>query len=219
MKVTGLYAGKPQAFGPRNSPSSIIKQPHPCLQVVEDGALEDEQGNKKLHGGAQMALHQFALTSYAVLAKAFPNLTEQFIPGSIGENISAPDMTDENVYIGDIYRYGETLLQVSSPRAPCAKINQRYGYKKIDLFILNAGITGWYFRVLEDGKINLDDSITLVDRNNQAISVKTLMHMTKAPEGLSFSKTQLEEALHSPGLAPEWQDKLRRKIVKTDLFQ
>lgn len=219
MKITGLYAGKPQAFGPHNSPSSIIKQRHRRLQVEENGALEDEQGNKKLHGGPQMALHQFALNSYAVLSEAFPHLADQLIPGSIGENISAPDMTDENVYIGDIYRYGETLLQVSSPRAPCAKINQRYGYKKVDLFILNEGITGWYFRVLEDGKINLNDNITLVKRNSQAISVKTLMHMTKAPEGVRFLKTQLEEALHTPGLAPEWQDKLRRKIVKTDLFK
>ncbi len=218
MKVTGLFAGKPQAFGPNNSPSSIIKLPHSTLNVLTDGALEDEQGNKKLHGGPQMALHQFSLSGYETLTKHFTKLSDSFVPGSIGENISAPDMHDENVFIGDVYAVGETLLQVSSPRAPCSKINHRYGQKKIDLYILEKGITGWYFRVLQEGKIQTGDTIQLIERNEQPVCIRSLMHISKAPEGIHFSKNQIEDALHTPGLAPEWQDKLRRVLVKQDMF-
>jgi len=89
MKITGLFAGKPRPFGPRKSPSSIIKSPYSLLNVTKNGALEDEQGNKKLHGGPQMALHQFAQSSYDQLRLAFRDAASDMQVGSIGENISA----------------------------------------------------------------------------------------------------------------------------------
>jgi MOSC domain-containing protein YiiM len=216
MKVSALFAGKPVPFGPRNSPSSIVKQPFNSLNVVTDGAIEDEQGNKKLHGGPYMALHQFAQSSYPRLQAAFPDVAEKMLMGSIGENISAPDMNDDNVYIGDVYRIGEVVVQVCSPRAPCSKINQRYGKRKIDLFILENGITGWYFRVLEQGKMHVNDAIVLEKRNETPVSIKTLMHMSKPLEGMSFSKTELLNAMQSEGLSPEWQEKLQRQIKKAN---
>ncbi|MFC4701388.1 MOSC domain-containing protein [Glaciecola siphonariae] len=212
MNISALFAGKPQPFGPRKSPSSIIKTAHESLNVVSDGATEDEQGNKKLHGGPQMALHQFAQASYIALQNAFPKTAYLMSIGSIGENISAAHMHEDNVFIGDIYQMGEVVVQVSSPRAPCSKINQRYGQKKIDLFILEHGITGWYFRVLQSGVLKVGDSIELTHRNEQPVSVKTLMHMSKPPEGISFSEGELQAALTTEGLAPEWQDKLQRRI-------
>lgn len=210
MEIIGLFAGKPQPFGPRGKPSSIIKSPHQQLTIDFEGALEDEQGNKKLHGGPQMALHQYALQSYDVLRQAFPNLAQQLTLGSIGENICAAQMHDSNVYIGDIYQIGELRLQVSSPRAPCAKINQRYGQQKIDLFILEQGITGWYFRVLTPGIMRLGDEISLQHRDAQPVSVKDLMHMTKPPKNVSFTEAQLRHAHSIEALAPEWKNKLAR---------
>jgi MOSC domain-containing protein YiiM len=214
MKISALFAGKPVPFGPRQSPSSIIKYPHDSLTIKTDGALEDEQGNKKLHGGPQMALHQFAQGSYQYLQQAFPDAAEKMHIGSIGENISAPDMDESNVYIGDIYRIGDVLLQVSSPRAPCSKINQRYGKKKIDTFILENGLTGWYFRVLQSGKITVNDMIILEQRNEHPVSVRTLMQMSKPLEGMYFSKEALLAAREQRELAPEWQDKIARQARK-----
>lgn len=214
MKISALFAGKPIPFGPRKSPSSIVKHPHNSLTIETDGAIEDEQGNKKLHGGPEMALHQFAQGSYQYLQQAFPDVAEKMHIGSIGENISAPDMDETNVYIGDIYRMGDVVLQVSSPRAPCSKINQRYGKKKVDTFILENGLTGWYFRVLQGGKISINDIITLDKRNENPISVRTLMQMSQPLEGMSSSKEALLAAREQCGLAPEWQDKLARQLRK-----
>lgn len=210
MKITALFAGKPQPFGPRKSLSSIVKSPHEQLHISTEGALEDEQGNKKLHGGVEMALHQYAQDSYSALQKAFPSIAEKLQFGSIGENISAPAMTDDNVYIGDIYKMGEVSLQVSSPRAPCSRINQRYGLKKIDVFILKQGITGWYLRVLEGGVIKVGDKLSLQHRLEKPVSVKQLMHMSKPPEGLHFSREQLQHAHDIAALSPEWKGKLAR---------
>lgn len=215
MKISALFAGKPIPFGPRKSPSSIIKRPYDSLTIDTNGALEDEQGNKKLHGGPQMALHQFAQGSYQILQQVFADVAEKMHIGSIGENISAPDMDETNVYIGDIYRVGDVLLQVSSPRAPCSKINQRYGKKKIDTYILEHGLTGWYFRVLEGGKIAVSDTMTLVQRNQNPVSVRTLMQMSKPLDGMQFSKEAILAAKEQGELAPEWQDKLARQLRKT----
>ena len=179
MYIEALYAGKPTPFGPRKTPSSIIKQPFQTIHVEFDGAVEDEQGNKKLHGGPEMAIHQYSQFSYQVLKNHFESIADRFVIGSIGENISSPDMTDENVLIGDIYKMGDVLLQVSSPRAPCVKINQRYFHKDIDLFIAKQGITGWYYRVMREGKITIGDPITLEDRDEQNPSIKEVMRLVR----------------------------------------
>nr|WP_136251030.1 MOSC domain-containing protein [Ningiella ruwaisensis] len=212
MEVTGLFAGKPQPFGPRKAPSSIIKQAFDSLSIEIDGAIEDEQGNKKLHGGPEMAVHQYAQASYLLLQQAFPEAAPLMQFGSIGENISAPAMNESNVCIGDVYQMGSVVLQVSSPRAPCAKINHRYKLNKVDHFVLQEGITGWYYRVLEPGILNIGDVIKLKERNERPVSVRDVMFMTKAPDGLRYSQAQIEQAVQSDGLAPEWQEKLKRKL-------
>lgn len=207
MIIQALYAGKPQAFGPRQKPSSIIKTPHDQLTIELDGALEDEQGNKKLHGGPEMALHQYSLESYAVLQKRFPEIADKLTPGSIGENISAPDMNDENVYIGDTYEIGDVVIQVNSPRAPCVKINQRYKTKNVDVFVAQKGITGWYFRVLETGTIKIGDQMKLVHRLQNTKSVKDIIRLVRDKDKDLHARLIAAEI---PALAKEWVSKLKK---------
>ncbi|MFT5276400.1 MAG: MOSC domain-containing protein YiiM [Glaciecola sp.] len=207
MFVEALFAGKPQPFGPRQSPSSIIKKPFEQLHVQLDGAIEDEQGNKKLHGGPEMAMHQFAQESYAALQKKFPTIDNKLVFGSIGENISAPRMNDTTVFIGDRYRFGEVVLEVNSPRAPCSKINQRFALKNIDLFIAEQGITGWYYRVVETGKICLGDEIQLEHRLSQTCSIKEIMRLVRSKDASASEKA---DAASINGLAKEWVKKLKK---------
>lgn len=223
MHISHLFAGKPQPFGPRKSPSSIIKTPHSSLHIGCEGAIEDEQGNKKLHGGPFMAIHQFAQTSYSLLGKAFPKSMLDFTIGSIGENISAPDMTEDNVFIGDQYAMGSVVLEVVSPRAPCSKINHRYSIPKVDLFIAEHAITGWYFSVVQTGEINCGDEIVLLSRNDGDISVKDiwqLRQLKKQASLLSDAKLSLDKlnrALALEALSPEWKGHLN--TVKTKILK
>ncbi|MFQ3250426.1 MAG: MOSC domain-containing protein YiiM [Glaciecola sp.] len=207
MLVDALFAGKPKAFGPRQSPSSIIKQPFEQLHIEIDGAIEDEQGNKKLHGGPEMALHQFSQESYVVLQNEFTAIAEKLAIGSIGENISAPLMNDRNVFIGDTYRIGSVIIQVNSPRAPCVKINQRYGVQNIDLFIGEQGITGWYFRVIETGIMNVGDEIKLEHRLQNTKSIAEIMRLVREKGSPSSEKL---DAAKINGLAAEWRRKLSK---------
>ncbi|MFT6330679.1 MAG: MOSC domain-containing protein YiiM [Bermanella sp.] len=207
MLVDALFAGKPQAFGPRQSPSSIIKLPFEQLHIELNGAIEDEQGNKKLHGGPEMAMHQYSQKSYEILKKQFPYIAQNLLFGSIGENISAPTMDDETVFIGDTYRIGSVVLQVNSPRAPCVKINQRYGVRNMDLFISEQRITGWYYRVIETGRMKVGDNITLEHRLQSTKSISDIMRLVRSKDKNIPEKV---EASAINGLAAEWVRKLKK---------
>jgi MOSC domain-containing protein YiiM len=223
MQISHLFAGKPIPFGPRSSPSSIIKKAHASLRIMRDGAVEDEQGNKKLHGGPYMALHQFAQDSYSQLAAQFPHTKVPFDIGSIGENLSAPNMDDHTVFIGDQYKIGSCVLQVVSPRAPCSKINQRYQNRdpqKIDLFVAQQAITGWYYSVLQEGDMQVGDAIELVERAHEKISIAQiwrLRELIKNPSSVANIKQSLalaDLAINTSALSPEWQAYMNRTAIK-----
>lgn len=204
LKVDALFAGQPQPLGPRGAPSSIVKSAVSQLTVHLDCTDEDQQSNKKLHGGPEKVLHQFSPLHYFTLRKHFPD--GEFEPGSIGENISVDGMDDATVYIGDVWKFGEVVLQVSAPRAPCSKISQRFNIQNLDRFVGERGITGWYYRVLETGVINVGDSVTLVSREDDTVNVQTLMHCV-------HTKTDVELATKLANLAvidDEWRDKCAR---------
>ncbi|MFT5282899.1 MAG: MOSC domain-containing protein YiiM [Kangiellaceae bacterium] len=215
--VEHLFAAKPKPFGPRQSPSSIVKMSHTTLHVKYEGAIEDEQGNKKLHGGPYMALHQFAQQSYLSITEAFPNAAERIIIGSIGENISAPNMNESNVFIGDQYQIGSAILKVVSPRAPCSKINQRYGQGKIDLYVAKHAITGWYYSVLQEGEISKGDEIILLHRDDSPISIKqiwALRQLQLPTENPHACMALASRAFQDPSLAPQWQAFMHKVTVR-----
>ncbi len=204
MKIIGLYAGKPRPFGPRGAPSSIIKSPVTQLTVNKTGTLEDEQGNKKLHGGPEKVLHQYSVQNYDLLKQHFPQGKFDF--GSIGENLLVSGMQDANVYIGDRYQVGEVILQVNAPRSPCNKISHRYGIANLDRFVSQQQITGWYYRVEQSGVIRLDSSVILLSRVDDAVSVKEMVRCLFVTKD---SKQALAMSQHE-GLDPEWRTKLER---------
>ncbi|MEG3765929.1 MOSC domain-containing protein [Alteromonas sp. 14N.309.X.WAT.G.H12] len=208
MYVEALFAGKPTAFGPRGAPSAIKKAPVAFLTVHTDGTAEDEQGNKKLHGGAEKVIHQFSHDGYHRLTSAFPD--HAFPLGTIGENILIPGMNDENVFIGDRYRIGEVILQVSAPRAPCNKISHRYGIKNLDRFVGKEGITGWYYRVIETGVIHRNDPVTLLSRHDKTVSIGALMRAVHDLGDVDAAKQF--EGLEI--LDDEWREKCARVIKR-----
>jgi len=205
MKINALYAGKPQPFGPRGAPSSIIKSPVESITVESDHTHEDEQGNKKLHGGSEKVLHQYSYAGYAALQEAYPDVT--FDAGSIGENILVDGMTDESVCIGDIYRFGEVELEVSAPRAPCNKISHRFDVKNLDRYVGEHGITGWYFRVKKTGTLHIGDTVECTYRHDHTVSVGDLMRCV-------FNKDAKQAAVLT-GLVvldDEWREKCQRVV-------
>jgi MOSC domain-containing protein YiiM len=207
MKIIGLYSGKLTNIGEKRSPTGIYKQSMSQVSVDELGIIGDIQVDKRYHGGPEKALHQYALSSYEKIVKRFPLLHKQVNPGMIGENLSTTDMNEHNVCIGDIYKVGGAILQVSSPRIPCWKIDAKFKQPDLHQFISQHRLNGWYYRVLQAGDITLRDVFVLQQRPNTGITIDALLKVIH-----DEAEQQLAElVINAIGLDPEWQKRLQKK--------
>lgn len=201
---------------PENQPTGIFKQEivMPAWLGIE-GLSGDAQADRRVHGGPDKALHQYPVAHYARLAAAFPATRDLLVPGSIGENLSVPGWDETNICIGDTFRLGDTVIQVSQPRNPCWKIDHRYGVKGMAKLIDEEGITGWYFRVIEEGSVEPGCSFELIDRMTPEVTVQALLVIwyEHRPE-----PEQLERLAATPGLAENWGRKLLDRSLRLKLL-
>jgi MOSC domain-containing protein YiiM len=213
MKIIGLYSsfslGNNSIIGKKRSATGIFKSRVESVLVNELGIVGDLQADKRFHGGPEKALHQYALSAYEKIIQRYPLLHKKAQPGSIGENITGSDMHDRSVCIGDIYQLGGLKVQVSSPRIPCWKIDEKFKQPNLHSFIGSHQITGWYYRVLEGGKLTLDDHISLLEQGNPDLSIATFMQIVK---GQITNKRLIKEGANAKGLDPEWQTRLLAKL-------
>ena len=207
MKIIGLYSGSLSNIGEKRSPTGIYKQSVEQVSVNELGIVGDIQADKRFHGGPEKALHQYALYSYEKIIKRYPLLYKKATPGMIGENLSAADMNEHNVCIGDIYKLGSAIVQVSSPRIPCWKIDAKFKQPDLHQFISQHRLNGWYYRVLEAGHTKLNDEFLLQQRPNTNISIDTML---KVIHGKAEAQL-IELAANATGLDPEWKERLTNK--------
>ena len=211
VAVDSLHIGTLRPLGPRNVPTGIYKQQVQGPQIVTElGLSGDHQGDKRHHGGAEKALHHYARDHYSAWLADDPGLAEHLAPPAFGENISTLGMTEANVCIGDVYRLGTTLLQVSQGRQPCWRLNARFDRPDMAFRVQKTGRTGWYYRVLREGTIAPGDLFRLDDRPQPH------WPLTRVIE-LLYTRTLDMEALAQlrdlPELAASWRDLAARRIA------
>jgi len=157
--------------------SAIDKQPvdveHLDLtQVNLDG---DEQadtrptpGGGQVHGGPHAAV-------YAFPSEHFPRISELVGgvvgPGFMGENVTTRGVDEDDACIGDIWRWGDALLQISAPRGPCYKLGIRMGKQALRTAMREETLVGWYLRVLAPGRVPATGRIVVEERHPARVSV------------------------------------------------
>ncbi|KQV84983.1 molybdenum cofactor sulfurase [Massilia sp. Root351] len=162
--ITALLTGKAVALGQGVS-TGIAKLPAGGpLWLAADGLRGDEQGDRQYHGGPEKALHHYALEHYPHWRGRFGAAAPLQGPGAFGENIATLGMTERDVHVGDVYRVGTALVQVSQGRQPCWKLNLRFGQPDAARAVQDSGLTGWYYRVLRPGWIAPADLLELQER-------------------------------------------------------
>ncbi|MFN4019431.1 MAG: MOSC domain-containing protein [Erythrobacter sp.] len=140
--------------------SAIAKHPHEgAVQVLTDGLAPDEQADRRVHGGPEMALHLYPLDHHDWWRGAIGDHPALDQPGGFGSNLAVSGLTENRVHIGDRFRLGTALIEVSQPRQPCWKIEHRFGHKGMVARIIATGRCGWYFRVIETGAVAAGDSL------------------------------------------------------------
>lgn len=167
VRLDHLLIGKVTPLGDRRAPSGIDKH---CVDgrlfLRREGFEGDAQGDRIHHGGPDKAVHHYPFEHYAFWREEIGDVPLLARPGAFGENMSTTGMDEARVAIGDVFRLGDALIEVSQGRQPCWKLNARFSVPDMAIRVQKTGRTGWYYRVLEEGCIAPGDELHLVDRRS-----------------------------------------------------
>ncbi len=206
MIIKSLNIGLPkkELFHGKEFITGMCKKPVTIpLALTHQGLEGDGVGDLKHHGGSDKAVCVYALDHYEYWEKI---LGRKMPDAAFGENFTVTDMNEDGVCIGDIYRAGTAIMQISQPRQPCSTLAARYGRDDFVKLVVNSRRTGFYFRVLEEGKVNAGYSLQLLEQDPRLVSVAFANHVyhhdRKNREGI-------EKVLAVPALSESWQKSFR----------
>ncbi|HZW19147.1 MAG TPA: MOSC domain-containing protein [Luteimonas sp.] len=209
VRVDVLLAGAARPYTRPDSRSAIDK--HPLAGTVAIGTLGfdgDEQGDPRVHGGPDKAVHHYAFDHYPAWRGDIGDSPLLHAPGAFGENISTRGLDEGNVCLGDRFALGSALLEVSQGRQPCWKLNDRFGVRDMARRVQATGRTGWYYRVLQPGNARAGDELRLDAR---PYPEWTLRRLNALLFDRVLSREALEPALQLP-LVPSWRKLIERRL-------
>jgi MOSC domain-containing protein YiiM len=168
-KIDALLVGGPAPFRSDGAVSSIGSRTEVAapVQLTLLGFAGDKVADPTVHGGHDKAVHFYPVEHYAAWADDFRKSHAEPHPhlqrlGGFGENIAAMGMTEGLVCIGDRFRIGSAVVEISQGRQPCWKIDHHFGLKGMTAGVIRTGRSGYYFRVIEEGLVAAGDVIEQV---------------------------------------------------------
>ncbi len=211
-RVVSIQVGLPQKLKTAQNrvwESAIAKQAvDGPVALGKENFAGDYQANRKYHGGPDKAVCAYSVEHFAVWNERF---TLDLPGGAFGENLTLSGLTEDLVCVGDALQIGTTILQISQPRMPCANVAKRWNVQKLPQAMMDTGFTGFYCRVLSEGQIAPDDTVTVTERIYPDWSV---MRANQVLYGDTASPDEVTALRDLPLLTGEWKRALGRKLQK-----
>ncbi|SFE84688.1 MOSC domain-containing protein YiiM [Bacillus sp. OV194] len=187
--------------------SAINKEPSRGPLFLSNLQFEgDIQADTVHHGGPDKAVCVYSHDHYAYWEKGLGISLD--VP-SFGENLTVEGLTEKEVFIGDIFRLGEALVQVSQPRQPCFKVAAKLKQPLMVKYIQDTSFSGYYLRVLEEGTVSPGDKLVIEEKHRAGISVEFVNRMTyidkENREGLTMLAGLNE-------LAEGWRSAMKKRL-------
>lgn len=210
VRISSVNIGKIQELGEgaERWRTATFREPVAGPVVVGRlGLAGDEHADTAVHGGPDKALLVCAEEHYVRWQEELGR--PDFGLGALGENLTVSEANEETVCLGDRYRLGTAMVEVSQPRQPCAKQAKRWGIPDFVATLVQRGRNGWYLRVLEEGQVQVGDAMELLERPNPEWSI------AKAARVYHFGKEDRESnaaLVEVPSLAEAWKSKLRARL-------
>jgi MOSC domain-containing protein YiiM len=192
--------------------SGIVKRPLAADATVWLSYLNlagDGQADLAVHGGADKAVYAYPSEHLALWAD---ELGDDLGPAAFGENVSTAGVGEAGVCIGDVWAWGDAVLQVCQPRWPCFKLALHRQRADIQARMRRTGRTGWYLRVLRPGEVPVAGPITVVEQDTAAVTVHDA-HLAMADAGLDDRERAVAVASH-PALADQWRTPLSDRLQR-----
>ena len=164
----------------------------------------DGQGDLAGHGGEHRAVLVYQTNSYRYWQSQLHR--DDFTYGQFGENFTVDGLSDQEVCIGDRYRVGGALFEVTQPRVTCYRVGIRMNEPRMAALLVAHGRPGFYLRVLEEGEVEAGDEIVLVAAGPERVSVAEIDALLYKP---GHPRDQLRRALRIPALSAGWRASLQ----------
>jgi MOSC domain-containing protein YiiM len=160
----------------------------------------DGQGDLAGHGGEQRAVFVYQVDSYRYWERELGR--NDFVNGQFGENFTIEGLSDAEVCIGDRYRIGTAVFEVTQPRVTCYRVGIRMNDPRIPALLVSHRRPGFYFRVLQEGEVQAGDEIIKLASGPDQMTVAEVDALLYLP---GHPRQQLLRALRIPALSPGWQ--------------
>jgi MOSC domain-containing protein YiiM len=174
MEIVSVNTGRVALLGERRGRqiySGIRKAPvidGASIYLHASGLEGDEQADPKVHGaGRNKTVYVYPRSHYELWV---PEMDTVLLPGDFGENLTVDGATEDEVFIGERWRWGEALLEVTGPRSPCVKLDMLRGDGTAAAMMDNARC-GWYFKVITPGLVPTVGGLELVSRPAEGITI------------------------------------------------
>jgi MOSC domain-containing protein YiiM len=211
MRLISINIAQPQPmYGTERGTvmSGIHKAPIARPAAVRRLGIEgDGVGDTVNHGGELKAIYVYDADDYSYWREhglAIPHY------GWFGENFTVEGARSDEVCLGDVWRAGEVLLQVSEPRTPCYKLEHKIGIPRFAATFQRSGRLGFYLRVLEPGEVEAGTPVTHVSRPDNPITVRQLAEFRRHGKG---GLDMARRALALENVGREWQRRARKVLA------
>ena len=213
-RVVSINVGLPRGvdFRGRRVHTGIWKQPVVGPICARRYNLDgDRQGDSAAHGGEHRAVLLYQLDSYRYWQRALGR--DPFGHGMFGENLTVDGLADADVRIGDRYRIGEALFEVTQPRVTCFRVGIRLDEPRMPALMVRAGRPGFYMRVIEEGGLQAGDRITCVARGPAGVTVAAVDALLYLPDP---AIADLRRALTADALSKGWRESLATLLAEAE---
>ncbi len=212
MHLVSLNVGTPREVeGPKGPVmTGIFKSPVSGRITLPKHNLDgDGQADPRYHGGADKAVYAYPYEHYAYWREQLDR--SDFTFGQFGENLTTEGLLETEVHIGDVFRVGTAVVQVTQPRQPCFKLGIRMGMPEIVKLFLESERSGFYLRVVEEGELAAGDPIELMRLDPEQVTVQFANHVRFFDNG---NREGIEKVLRVDGLSASWRADFEGMLAK-----
>lgn len=188
--------------------TGIFKEPVEGRVRLRELNLDgDGQADLSVHGGVHQAVYVYPFEHYDYWQEKLGRKDLTF--GQFGENFTTLGMLEEQIHIGDIFRIGSAMVQVTQPRVPCYKLALKMQMPQFPKLFMASGRTGFYLRVLQPGEVGAGDVIQRLDIDPDPMSVQEVFRLAFIEPN---NRTALQKAADLRGLSPGWQSMFEERL-------
>jgi len=211
MKLISVNVSSPKVIQYKGETvtTGIFKEPvQGRVMLRELNLAGDGQADLTVHGGIHQAVYVYPFEHYDYWKQKLGR--EDLTYGQFGENFTVAGMIEDQVHIGDVFRIGNAMVQITQPRVPCYKLAIKMNLPKFPKLFMASGRTGFYLRVLQEGEVGAGDAIARIEIAPEKVTVQEVFHLAFRDHD---DLDALNKALRVRGLSPGWHGMFAERLA------